>query len=171
MKVIALASLFASLASAAAPTYFISITGTKQGPIYSGPSILPGGPQNAAQAQAFNFSSQLPISITSAPTAGIGKPSYGPVRVYKRADAGSARLLNALANAETVNAQLVVATPGATGGPLTNVLVYSLTNAFVTSVDHDGDSDSVNEVIELVWQKLTLLDSIGTPASQAQLTL
>lgn len=157
--------LCGATAAQAAPEFYVSITGAKQGP-FKGESPRKGFEGKIA-GRTFDYSVVSPRDIASGQAT--GHRVHKPIKITKAWGAASTQLFTALTTNEALTTVVIdfFSVNNSSGMEVLDHTV-KLTNAFVTSIAHNSnilvegtnlpDIRSAMETVEFVFQQIELID-------------
>ena len=169
MKVIKIARLalagfmFALLATSvaqAAPEFYVSITGAKQGP-FNG-EVTRKGFEGKSAGMTFDYNVVSPRDVATG--MATGKRIHKPIRIKKAWGPSSTQLFTALTTNEALPSVVIDFFSVDPNGMQVLDHTVKLTNAFVASIAHNSEtvggaaSLPPTETVEFVFQQIELLN-------------
>jgi type VI secretion system secreted protein Hcp len=111
----------------------------------------PGSP--AIEVLSWSFGVSSASTVVGGGGGGAGKATFGELKIVKPIDKASPLLFKACATGQHIkDVTLTVLRPGKVALPY---IQYKLTDAFVTSVNHSGNGDSVpSEQVSFDYRKI-----------------
>lgn len=154
--------------------YYLEVKGSHQGEIYPSSNSTHTNNNNGVPANSTPILASAPYSPTAGTGQGAGlKPSFGPVSVLKNIDSGTAQLMQVLVTLEILQTVTVTAietgggnVPQAVQSGLT--MVYTLTNAQITYIEHDGTAQELVETVEFAFRKMEIDVTVGGKTNSVQ---
>ncbi|KAN0113305.1 hypothetical protein V8E51_006256 [Hyaloscypha variabilis] len=135
--------------SAQTPNYYLSLSGSKDGPLYhTNVSSL----TNVVPILGFNFSATTPRDTATGLPAGKAQPTS--VTLFKEMDTSSPLLMQVLTTNELVQATITVIAPATDGSP-TTTFIWKLTNGGLSSVSYDVGTTMI-ETVSIAFQRLDI---------------
>ncbi|KAE9375117.1 hypothetical protein N431DRAFT_333734 [Stipitochalara longipes BDJ] len=140
--------------AAQTPKYYLSLSGSKEGPIYHAniTSLT-----NVIPILGFNFSATSPRDVATGLPA--GRAQFTPVTVFKEMDTSSPLLMQVLTTNEIFQAT-ITAVEEASNDNLATTFAWKLTNGGLSSVSYDVGTTMI-EIIAMVFQKLEIDTTAG----------
>lgn len=144
----------------AAPEFYVSIIGAKQGP-FKGEVVRKGLEGKIA---GLNFEYAMLAPRDSATGLATGRRAHKPIKIVKAWGAASTQLFTAFAMNETLTSVVIDFFAIGPNGAMILDHTIKLTNAFVTSIEHRSDTLGPQatfpstETVEFVSQQIELIN-------------
>ena len=153
--------LLATSVAQAAPEFYVSITGSAQGP-FNG-EVVRKGFEGKIAGLTFDYSVVSPRDAASGQAT--GKRVHKPIRIKKAWGAASIQLFNAVTKNEVLPAVVFDFFSVDPNGVMVLDHTIKLTNAFVASIAHNSESLGTSsialpptETVEFVFQQIELIN-------------
>lgn len=152
--------LLATSVAQAAPEFYVSITGAKQGP-FNG-EVVRKGFEGKIAGIIFDYSVVSPRDASSG--MATGKRMHKPIRIKKVWGASSTQLFTALTTNESLTAVVIDFFSVDPNGMQVLDHTIKLTNAFVASIAHNSETLGAaaslppTETVEFVFQQIELIN-------------
>lgn len=147
--------LFTAVSAQAAPEFYVSVTGSIQGPFKG--EVLMKGFEGKFAGRNFDFAVVSPRD----PQTGMlsGKPMHKPIRIQKAWGSASLQLYSAQLRGEQLTVAIDFVTQDQSGVMVLDHTI-KLTGATVASFSSDSEIGQlpVSDTIELVFQKAEIVD-------------
>lgn len=152
--------LLATSVAQAAPEFYVSITGAKQGPFKG--EVTKKGLEGKIAGLNFDYAVMSPRDAASG--MATGKRIHKPIRIKKVWGPSSTQLFTALTTNEALTSVVIDFFSIDQTGVMVLDHSFKLTNAFVTSIEHNSEtlgsfaSLPPTETVEFVFQQIELLN-------------